>query len=241
MTRENNDDERRRFLGTVVSGAALALTGCGTARSGCPDTTPSKREKEGISPGEDLMREHGVLERILLVYDECARRLEGDAPVPPEALGKIAGIVRRFMEDYHERLEEQFLFPRFEAAKRETELVRILREQHARGRELTVRIVQLGHAGGGAASSERLPLTQALRTFVRMYRPHAAREDTVLFPAFAELVGASAYRELGEAFEEREHALFGEHGFADVVKEVASIEQTLGIHDLGGFTPTGAE
>ncbi len=61
----------------------------------------------------------------------------------------------------------------------------------------------------------------------------------MLFPAFAKLVGASAYRELGEAFEEREHALFGEHGFVDVVKEVAGIEQALGIHDLGAFTPTG--
>ena len=69
-----------------------------------------------------------------------------------------------------------------------------------------------------------------------MYRPHAAREDTVLFPAFAELVGRAACRELGEQFEEREHALFGEHGFSDVVREVADLEQTLGIYDLARFT-----
>jgi hypothetical protein len=35
-----------------------------------------------------------------------------------------------------------------------------------------------------------------------MYRPHAVREDTVVFPAFRSVVGHSAYRELGEQFED---------------------------------------
>jgi hypothetical protein len=34
----------------------------------------------------------------------------------------------------------------------------------------------------------------------------------------------------------REHSLFGEHGFADIVNEVAGLEQALGIHDLAQFT-----
>jgi len=70
-----------------------------------------------------------------------------------------------------------------------------------------------------------------------MYRPHAAGEDTVLFPAFREVVGRAAYRELGEQFEDEEHERFGEHGFRDVVDEVADLEPALGIHDLASFTP----
>ena len=70
-----------------------------------------------------------------------------------------------------------------------------------------------------------------------MYRPHAAREDTVLFPAFRDVVGRAAYRELGEEFEEKEHARFGEHGFRAVVGEVADLERALGIDDLASFTP----
>ena len=31
---------------------------------------------EDVSAVEDLMREHGVLRRILLVYEECLRRIE---------------------------------------------------------------------------------------------------------------------------------------------------------------------
>ena len=70
-----------------------------------------------------------------------------------------------------------------------------------------------------------------------MYRPHAAREDTVLFPAFRSLLGRDAYRELGERFEEQEHARFGKHGFEDTVKEVARLEAALEIGDLASFTP----
>ena len=47
------------------------------------------------------------------------------------------------------------------------------------------------------------PRSRSLRAFGRMYRPHAAREDTVLFPAFRDVVGRAAYRELGEQFEEQ--------------------------------------
>lgn len=110
-----------------------------------------------------------------------------------------------------------------------------LRDQHAYGRKLTDRISQL--AGGSIASpTDRQAMVQALWAFSHMYRPHAAREDTVLFPAFELLVGAEAYFELGEQFEDEEHELFGEDGFAGVVREVAGLEQELGMHDLGQFT-----
>ena len=59
----------------------------------------------------------------------------------------------------------------------------------------------------------------------------------VLFPAFREVVGRSGYGELGEHFEDKEHQLFGEHGFENIVSQVANLERTLGIHDLERFTP----
>ena len=70
-----------------------------------------------------------------------------------------------------------------------------------------------------------------------MYRPHAAREDTVLFPAFRRVVGGAAYRELGEEFEHIEHQQLGARGFERSVAEVAALEQALGIADLARFTP----
>jgi len=44
-------------------------------------------------------------------------------------------------------------------------------------------------------------------------------------------------RELGEKFEDEEHARFGEEGFEKTVAEVARLEAAFGIADLASFTP----
>jgi hemerythrin-like domain-containing protein len=70
-----------------------------------------------------------------------------------------------------------------------------------------------------------------------MYRPHEAREDTVLFPAIRKIVSKNEYFSLGEEFEDKEHDLFGQDGFETMVEKVASLEKQLGIYDLSHFTP----
>src|SRR5439155_9243337 len=111
-----------------------------------------------------LMQEHGVLERVLLVYDEAARRIEQGEAIELGLIASGAGIVRTFIEQYHEQQEEQYVFPRLESAQRETALVAVLRLQHQRGRELTDRVLRISSAG--SATQE---LAQALRAFARMY------------------------------------------------------------------------
>jgi hemerythrin-like domain-containing protein len=210
---------------TVAEGALITVSKSAHAKS------PREDEEAEVTPGEDLMQEHGVLERILLVYDEAIRRIEHDESFDVSVVAGAAAIVRRFVENYHEKLEEQFVFPRLQAANREVDLVAALLRQHERGRHVTDEIVR--RAKGPAASE----LAQHLRDFNRMYRPHAAREDTVLFPAFRKVVGRKGYRELGEQFEDREHELFGKEGFETVVRQVADLERSLGIYDLAKFTP----
>jgi hemerythrin-like domain-containing protein len=70
-----------------------------------------------------------------------------------------------------------------------------------------------------------------------MYRPHAAREDTDLFPKLRELVSANEYDAMAEDFEKQERAKFGEDGFEKMVDHVAQIERMIGINDLSKFTP----
>jgi hemerythrin-like domain-containing protein len=189
-----------------------------------------------VTPVEDLMREHGILRRVLLVYQECDRRLATATEPPPGVLDRAADLVRRFVEDYHERLEEEHVFPRFERAGRLMELVAVLRVQHTRGRGLTDRIRSLA-TKSALADADRAALRHTLQAFAAMYRPHAAREDTVLFPALRPLVGAREYAALGERFEDEEHRLFGAEGFAGIVDRVARLERVLDIHALERFTP----
>jgi hemerythrin-like domain-containing protein len=150
---------------------------------------------------------------------------------------RSAKLIRRFVEDYHERQEEEMLFPRFERAHRLVELVKVLRVQHQAGRRVTERIQGLATADGIKNAEGRRRLRAELQSFTRMYEPHAAREDTVLFPALHEIVSRSEYDALGEDFERREHKVFGGDGFEQAVAEVGDIEGKLGIEDLAQFTP----
>jgi hypothetical protein len=55
-----------------------------------------------------------VLRRILIVYDEAARRLAADDAVALPVVAEAAKIVRRFVEGYHENLEEEFVLPKLD-------------------------------------------------------------------------------------------------------------------------------
>ena len=189
-----------------------------------------------ISPTEDLMREHGVLKRILLVYSEAVHRLDAGVDLPPKSVAAAAGIIRSFIEDYHGKLEEDYLFPRFKKAGKLVDLVDVLLQQHRAGRQLTDVTLRLSTAQALKSPDDRRALADSMRQFVRMFNPHEAREDTVLFPEFRGIVSANEYDALGEDFEHREHELFGKDGFAEIVGRVAAIEKTLGIHDLAQFT-----
>jgi len=135
------------------------------------------------------------------------------------------------------KLEEDFLFPRFEKANQLTNLVKVLRKQHKAGRILTDVILQFAKMKSLTNTDETQKLIILLGDFNGMYRPHEAREDTVLFPAMRKIVSEDEYFALGEDFEDREHELFGEDGFETMVEKVANIEKQLGIYDLSRFTP----
>jgi hemerythrin-like domain-containing protein len=224
---------RRQFL----KSGSLILAASGFAGLGKSAAEEEEKKNEGISPPEDLMREHGVLKRILLIYGEAIRRIDGKEDLPPEPLADSAKIIREFVEDYHEKLEENFLFPRFKKANKLVDLVDVLLQQHQSGRRLTDITMHLATTAVLKNADDRRKLVDSMRQFIRMYNPHEAREDTVLFPAFRGIVSAHEFASLGEDFEKKEDELFGEDGFFKVVDRVAEIEKKLGIYDLAQFTP----
>ena len=228
---------RRKFLqSTSVASTGLLIPAIALAS---PQKAPSDEKKSGedISPAEDLMREHGVLNRVLLIYDEHLRRLTAKQTFDGSVLASAADIIRHFVEEYHEKLEEDFLFPRFRKAGKLVTLVDTLLAQHKAGRALTAQIRELASLATLKYVSDTDKLADALRAFLRMYRPHEAREDTVLFPAFRSIVSPHEYDALGEDFEKKEDERFGDEGFFKIVDQVATLEKKLGIYDLSQFIP----
>jgi hemerythrin-like domain-containing protein len=227
------DNTRRRLV--VAAGAGLLLAGANskTAQAAGKHERNKEKEKE-VGAVEDLMREHGVIRRAILVYRNMATKLRANpASLDPDLLRRTAPMFRTFGEDYHEKkLEETHIFPTIKkAGGPAAAYVDILVAQHQRGRELTDYI--LGIAGKGAiGAGDAETLARILESVELMYEHHAAREDTVVFPAWKDALSAHQLDEMGELFEEIEHQQFGKDGFEDAVAQIAKIEEAIGIADI---------
>ena len=193
---------------------------------------------EDVSATEDLMREHGVLRRTLIVYFELSTRLRsGSGLLDPGALAEAAKLFHEFGEEYHEKmLEEVYIFPEVRKAGGPNEkLIEVLLIQHRRGREITdylSRVGKRGNVGGNA-----MPLANALSAMTRMYQAHSAWEDTVVFPAWKKTQSKARLDDLAEKFEDIEHQQFGKDGFDDAVSRISHVEKLLGLDDLAVYTP----
>jgi hemerythrin-like domain-containing protein len=237
---------RRSFLYATgkLAAAAAALPATLLAQN----TTGQERPEPyyDVSANENLMRQHGILKRVLLMYGEVIRRIEARQDFPPQTVIDSAGIIRNFIEDYHEKFEEEHIFPLFRTyyrrqdvlrlyAQKLVDLVDILDKQHSAGRRLTDRIVST--LKSLRTADDRKKLAQDLRASLRMYAPHVAREDTVLFPALHVIVPQQDYEALGKKFEEIDYKKFGTDGFDICLDQVTAFEKRLGIYDLAQFTP----
>jgi hypothetical protein len=100
--------------------------------------TPTGMPRPSGSVTEDLMRSHRFLDRVLLIFDEAVRRLGLPRPdLAPDVVAGAAGIVHRLAEEYHQQIEEGFLFPILRRARLLVDLVDTLEAQHRQVNRLT--------------------------------------------------------------------------------------------------------
>ncbi len=239
------DPNRRNLVRNSIawgSAAAIALPLIGKSFAQEPNKEGPKKSEEKepeVTATEDLMREHGVIRRALLVYYEVIPQLhQQPSKINAGALQQTAKLFRAFGEDYHEcMLEEQQIFPMVRKHGPEFQkYVDTLTEQHNRGREVTDYVLAATN-GGKISSVHAKPLASVFESFVLMYENHAAREDTIVFPAWKKNFSDKQLDDISEQFEEIEHKMFGKDGFDDAEKKISSIEMELGFGDLAKFTP----
>ena len=222
--------DRRAFLS--LAGTA-ALVACRQAAS---PSSEHDADDADVSATEDLMREHGVIRRVLVVYRECASRLRASPSAPVgEGLQRAASLMRKFGEEYHEKqLEEAHIFPSL-AKSAVAGTAQTLLAQHKRGREITDLV--LASTKGPIDSKNAESLARTLESFARMYEQHTAIEDTLIFPAWKKAISKKQLEDMGESFEKIEHDAFGKDGFEDAVAQIGEIEKALAI-DLAALTAT---
>lgn len=220
---------RRWLIGTT--GALLLATPAFAQQT----PTKTKAAESGITATERLMRDSGVLLRILAIYEAGGRRLGGGEDIEPAIFTAAAETMRDFVHAYHEKQEDEQIFPRFKKAGRMVELVEVMMAQHASGQKLTTQILDLAPRSGTKA--ERQSMIDAMQASIVLYRPHVARALTDVLPTLRTLVTPNEFDELSAALEKDETEKLGKEGFDKMAKRVEALEKRIGINDLSQFTP----
>src|SRR2546426_1679612 len=151
-------------IGVAVAGGPLVAEAFQTELASAKG---NEKEPE-VTATEDLMREHGVIRRALLVYYEVIPKLrQNPSSIDAAAIQQAAKLFRTFGEDYHERmLEEQHIFPLIrKQSKAMSVYADILIEQHNRGREITDYVLAVTN-GGKISTAHSEPLAKVFETFV---------------------------------------------------------------------------
>lgn len=189
------------------------------------------------SPIEDLMVQHSVLRRVLLIYEECIHRLNNQEEIDPELITGATEVINRVIINLHAPLEHAFIFPRYETSPKYSEMGRILKEQHEAVTSVEKDILKYSNKESLTNPVNKNELIDFFGKAIRVFRPHIDREDTEMFPEFKNFISVEEYYKLGDKFIDLEHQKFGEEGLKSMVDKVALIEKQLGINDLSSFTP----
>jgi hemerythrin-like domain-containing protein len=228
---KSNSKLTRRQIIKNLALTAVAVQGLKDTPLFAQSNSDSNQQKSGegktieVAALEDLMREHSALSRILLIYEDIRTRLLGSIEFPLTTLLDSTSLIRKIIEDYHEKLEEDYIFPKFEKAGKLVDLVTTLRKQHQAGRLLTDNIKNLASSTSLQNPDSKKNIIESIENFIHMYRPHKAREGTILFPAVHDIFTPKEYDQMGDKFEDKEHQLFGPAGFDGIVVQIAEFEK----------------
>jgi len=140
---------------------------------------------------------------------------------------QLRSYVVDFIEDYHEKLEETYIFPVYIKQNKHVKLIKELVKQHKLGRNLTNKIMLITNEG---------KLKVLMKKFIYMYRAHETREDTVVFSEFRKYITEKEFDEITDRFEETENKQFGKNGFEHILKIVEKMEKEIGIYKLSHYS-----
>ncbi|MDR3568748.1 MAG: hemerythrin domain-containing protein [Syntrophobacteraceae bacterium] len=229
-----NPLSRRNFL--ILAGAAGAGLAQGCSKSASKPESVRPVEYAGAAI-ELLERQHGVTRRALAVMSKIKDGINAQTDIQPETVRGAVEIVGSFMIDCHQLMEEKFVFPVFAASPNTSELIAVLRQQHAAAFRLIEILKPLSANFSPKDRENQRKTANMLHLLARMSQAHASWEDTALFPLLHSVVPATSYDRLSSDLQGAETEFLGQNGFDETLQTIARYENSLGIGNLASFTP----
>src|SRR3954468_17333822 len=108
----------------------------------------AQKTTAAVSPNENLMHEHGLVTRVILIYKRAGQLLTANEKFDVGGVGEAAKLIARSIHGNHEVEEEEIMFPVVEKNADLKALTATLRGQHNAARALTAAIGKNANAAG---------------------------------------------------------------------------------------------
>jgi len=162
-----------------------------------------------------LMDEHRVIERVLLVLETAAQRLEQGQAIRPGFFLDAADFIKGFADGCHHQKEEGVLFKAMVAAGLPSQggPIAVMLMEHDQGRAFTRAMREAALKLQAGDESARSAIVEAARGYAGLLRQHIAKEDGILYPLATRVLPPAGQERLMEDFErvEQEETGAGVH------------------------------
>jgi hemerythrin-like domain-containing protein len=152
-------------------------------------------------PLDILRSEHEVILRACETALDIARSLKRDEPVPHSALASMCLFFEDYVEERHDRIERDLLYP---VAQRRTGYQTL--PQYEEGRWWIRSLDQIAKAHGNGCPQAGMRWADTVTSYVGVLRERIEAEELSIFPRIESALNEQGARELRERLEAMERA-----------------------------------
>lgn len=156
---------------------------------------------------ETLSREHEVIKKILSALEVMAGRVESGGKLDAVSARDAVDFLRDFADRCHHAKEEGLLFPALEERGFSSQAgpTAVMRQEHVLGRGLTAAMGKAMEAVEKGDAGAARDFAGSAREYVALLRSHIDKENGILFPMAAQMLGEKGNLELAGRFDTVEH------------------------------------
>jgi hemerythrin-like domain-containing protein len=162
-----------------------------------------------MQPTDELMNEHRVIERMLVVVSNACDRLENGQEVEQELFVGAADFFKNFADRCHHGKEEKLLFVKMQerGVSGEVGPIAVMLREHQDGRGHVRKIAELSATKMNQKTKDGL--VRVGRAYVDLLSKHIQKEDNILYPMANQILTKEDQEELAKGFEEVEENVMG--------------------------------
>ncbi|MFY9606532.1 MAG: hemerythrin domain-containing protein [Thermoplasmata archaeon] len=162
-----------------------------------------------MQPTDELMNEHRVIERMLVVVSNACDRLENGQEVEQELFVGAADFFKNFADKCHHGKEEKLLFVKMQerGVSGEVGPIAVMLREHQDGRGHVRKIAEL--SATKMTQKTKDGLVRVGRAYVDLLSKHIQKEDNILYPMANQILTKEDQEELAKGFEKVEENVMG--------------------------------